>query len=91
MSRAKSAKKVSMRSLAIIPALLIATAAMAAGAQERAYIRDEIRVNMRAGPGLQFRILRVLTSGDLVQTVAERDDWLQVRLPGGPSGWIEAG
>ncbi|MEE9278681.1 MAG: TIGR04211 family SH3 domain-containing protein [Myxococcota bacterium] len=87
-----------MRCLTLVSALLIAAAAMTAGApartagaQERAYIRDEIRVNMRAGPGLQFRILRVLTSGDVVRRLAERDDWLQVRIPGGPDGWIESG
>ena len=80
-----------MRCLTLVSALLIAAAAMTAGAQERGYIRDEIRVNMRAGPGLQFRILRVLTSGDVVRRLAERDDWVQVTIPGGPNGWIESG
>lgn len=86
-----------MRCLTLVTALLVAAAALVAGpahlagAQERAYIRDEIRVNMRAGPGLEFRILRVLTSGDLVRRLAERDDWVQVSVPGGPEGWIESG
>ena len=80
-----------VRSLAIISTLLIAGTALSASAQERAYIRDEIRVNMRAGPGLEFRILRVLTSGEVVRRVAERDDWVQVAIPGGPDGWIESG
>ncbi len=80
-----------VRSLTIVSALLIAGAALSVAAQERAYIRDEIRVNMRAGPGLQFRILRVLTSGEVVRRVAERDDWVQVAIPGGPDGWIESG
>lgn len=80
-----------VRSLAIISTLLIAGTALSAAAQERAYIRDEIRVNMRAGPGLEFRILRVLTSGEVVRRVAERDDWVQVAIPGGPDGWIESG
>jgi SH3 domain protein len=81
-----------MRSLAVIPALLIATFAVTVDAQERAYIRDEIRVNMRAGPGLQYRILRVLRSGELVEQLDEREDWVQVRIsPAGPDGWIESG
>jgi SH3 domain protein len=81
-----------MRSLAVIPALLIATFAVTVDAQERAYIRDEIRVNMRAGPGLQYRILRVLRSGELVDQLDEREDWVQVRIsPAGPDGWIESG
>ena len=80
-----------MRGLTIISTLLIAGAALSVAAQERAYVRDEIRVNMRAGPGLQFRILRVLTSGEVVRRLAERDDWVQVAIPGGPDGWIESG
>ncbi len=80
-----------VRGLIIISTLLIAAAALSAAAQERRYIRDEIRVNMRAGPGLQFRIVRVLTSGEVVRRIAERDDWVQVAIPGGPDGWIESG
>ncbi len=89
--RLRKAKKMPVRSLTIISTLLIAGAALSVAAQERAYVRDEIRVNMRAGPGLQFRILRVLTSGEVVRQLAERDDWVQVAIPGGPDGWIESG
>lgn len=89
---ARKAKTLAMRSLAVIPALLIAIAAVTVGAQQRAYIRDEIRVNMRAGPGLQYRILRVLSSGELVEQLDEREDWVQVKIsPVGPEGWIESG
>jgi uncharacterized protein YgiM (DUF1202 family) len=27
------------------------------------YVRDELRINMRAGPGLEYRIVKLLKSG----------------------------
>jgi SH3 domain protein len=54
------------------------------------YVKDEVRINMRTGPGLQFRITHVLKSGDRVRIVSRRDDWTQVAA-GGEEGWIPAG
>ncbi|MCE2392577.1 MAG: TIGR04211 family SH3 domain-containing protein [Proteobacteria bacterium] len=60
-----------------------------ASAQE--YIRDEIRLNMRAGPGVEFKILKVLKSGDSVTRLARQKDWVQVRTEDGRQGWLPTG
>lgn len=42
-------------------------------------------LNLRAGPGRQYDVLRVLKAGEEVQQNGEiRDDWMQVE-----GGWID--
>ena len=55
------------------------------------YVRDELRINMRSGPGLQYRIVKLLRSGDQVARLTEQDDWVQVRSGEGEEGWVPAG
>lgn len=43
-------------------------------------------LNLRAGPGRQYDVLRVLKAGEEVQQNGEtRDDWMQV-----DGGWIDS-
>ena len=43
-------------------------------------------LNLRAGPGRQYDVLRVLKAGEEVQQNGEtRDDWMQVE-----GGWIDS-
>lgn len=74
--------------LAILGPLLLLAFPPEAGAE---YVRDEIRVNMRTGPGVQYRITKVLVSGDAVTRIASTEDWVQVRTENGEAGWIPAG
>jgi SH3 domain protein len=55
------------------------------------YVRDEIRINMRTGPGLQYRILKSLASGDRVSRLGATGDWIHVRTPEGVEGWVPSG
>lgn len=55
------------------------------------WVRDEIRINMRSGPGLQFRILDVLVSGDRVQRIGASGEWIHVRTAEGADGWVPDG
>ena len=59
-----------------------------ASAQKRQWVRDGIQINMRAGPGNHFRILRVLKSGDGITRLTERDGWVNVRTTNGKGGWV---
>lgn len=52
------------------------------------YVRDQIHVNMRTGPGNQFRIVRMLESGNALQIHQEKENWIQVVAPGGKGGWM---
>ena len=79
-----------MRIRSLITVLLVMGLAPLALAQEH-YVRDEIRINMRTGPGNQFRILKVLGSGDAVHKLAENDSWVNVRTPDGDEGWVPVG
>lgn len=73
----------------ILAAFVLALAPMASA--QTHYVRDEIRVNMRTGPGNQFRILKVLVSGNPVTKLAENDKWVNVRTPDGEEGWVPVG
>jgi SH3 domain protein len=62
-----------------------------AGLARADYVRDEIRINMRTGPGLQYRILKALASGDKVSRLGESGDWVHVQTPEGLEGWVPSG
>ncbi len=73
--------------------LAIALAALwanAAGA-EYAWVRGEVRLNLRTGPGTQFRIVGVMKTGDAVTILKRAESWTQVRLGDGKEGWIPVG
>ncbi|HKJ25591.1 MAG TPA: TIGR04211 family SH3 domain-containing protein [Myxococcota bacterium] len=54
-------------------------------------MKDEVHLNLRTGPGNQFRILGNLTTGDSVRIVARGDGWTHVRTDDGRDGWVPAG
>jgi uncharacterized protein YgiM (DUF1202 family) len=58
---------------------------------EQAWVRGEIRLNLRTGPGTQFRIVEGLQTGNGVEILKRTESWTQVRLPDGKEGWIPAG
>lgn len=77
---------------AIPRALLIGLAALAlaasgASAARADYIGGEVRVNLRAGPGIEFRILKILTAGMQAQRIGGDGEWVQVRTQD-LEGWI---
>ena len=75
--------------------LLMAAAALVvlAGTShaERAWVKDELRLNIRTGPGVKYRILGVLGTGDSVEVLSRAEGWTQVRAAGGMDGWIPEG
>ena len=58
---------------------------------ERAWIRGEVRLNLRAEPETHYRILDVVKTGDRVEVLERRGDWVKLREPDGNEGWIRAG
>jgi SH3 domain protein len=68
--------------------IALALAPLAARAD---YVRDEVYVHLRAGPGLQYKILKMLKSGDAVKRLAETDEWIQAQTPEGQTGWLPTG
>jgi SH3 domain protein len=54
-------------------------------------LKDELRVNLRTGPGVQYRILGSLETGDEVQILVRTEKWTEVRPEKLETGWIPAG
>jgi len=57
-----------------------------------AYVTDLCQVHLRSGPGTGFKVLAALSSGFIVEVLAQKDSWSNVRYvkEGGESteGWI---
>ena len=68
-------------------ALLVALPAVA----EPAWVSGEVRLNLRSGPGNQYRILGVLTTGDSLQVLERSEKWTKIRTAAGEDGWIPGG
>ncbi len=76
----------SLAAAALLTPLILSDTARA----ERAWVKDEVRLNLRIGPDTKYRILGGLKTGDPVEILARGDGWTQVRF-GGREGWIPAG
>ncbi len=58
---------------------------------ESAWVRDELRLNVRTGPGVEYRILGVIKTGDQVEVLDGVEEWTKVRYGEARVGWIPAG
>ena len=45
-------------------------------------------VNVREGAGLSYPIVKRLTKGDTYKIVSEKDDWYEIRIDTGKTGWV---
>ncbi len=79
------------RRLAVVVFLLLLPLA---GHAEQGWIKDEVRLNKRTGPGTQFRILGAVSTGDGFQILERAEKWTKVRDDEGdawiPSGYLQA-
>lgn len=78
------------RRLAASIAAAAVLAIPAAAAAQRAWVKDEVRLNLRVGPDTKYKIRGSLKTGDSVEVLTRGDGWTQVRF-GGREGWIPAG
>ncbi len=46
------------------------------------------RVNIRKGPGINFKIIDKASEGDKFEFITEEDDWIKIILPTGEEGWV---
>ncbi len=87
----RSRRRGSHSRLLLVLIALIGAPALEAAAQEQAWVRGEIRLNLRSGPGTQYRILGGVATGDGLTVLARGDGWTQVRMADGTDGWIPEG
>ncbi len=67
-------------------------AAVRAGAEQRAFISEDLYVFLHRGPSTQFKIIGTLTAGTPITVTARNDDsgFVEVSDGQGKSGWVEA-
>ena len=78
-----------MNRAAIVALALLAP--MASARAEVAWVKDEVRLNLRTGPGVQYRIKGSIVTGDSVEVLLHGDGWTQVRDAEIGEGWIPEG
>lgn len=78
---------------AALAALLLADLSIPspAFAREQAWVRGEIRLNVRSGPGTQYRILGGVATGDGLTILARGEGWTRIELKDDVKGWIPVG
>lgn len=62
-----------------------------ATAEQKAWVRSDITLNVRSGPSTEFRILSKIRTGDPVRVVERGNGWTRVQLPDDSKGWIPEG
>jgi SH3 domain protein len=81
-----------IRLVAGIAALcLLALSVALPATAESAWVRGEVRLNLRSGAGSQYRILGVVVTGDALQVMERTENWTKVKTAEGEEGWIPAG
>ncbi|MBA3009597.1 MAG: TIGR04211 family SH3 domain-containing protein [Proteobacteria bacterium] len=52
------------------------------------YVSGITKITMRTGPGVEHKIVAMLTSGSKLETIEYKSDWSHVRTQEGKSGWV---
>ncbi len=55
---------------------------------ETLYVNDFVRVTLRTGPGLDYRVIDMVGTGTKVTPLEQRDEWTRVQVLDGKEGWI---
>jgi len=74
----------------IILSLALTLGILGQAMAETRYVSDRLEIQMRAGKGTQFRILRSLPSGTPLEIleIDKQNQYSHVRAPGGVEGWV---
>lgn len=55
---------------------------------ETRYVSDRLEITLRSGPGIQYKILELLTSGQAVEILEAGPEWSRVRVGRESEGWV---
>ena len=75
----------------VVLGCLLVLAALPARAESRSWVKGEVLLNVRTGPGPEFKTLGAITTGDPVGVLETRESWTRVRTEKFGEGWIPAG
>ncbi len=73
--------------LLVAPLLAVAGASRA----ESLWVKDEVILNVRGGPGREHRVLGAIRTGDSVNVLSRQENWTEVRSRIAAKGWIPSG
>ena len=73
--------------LLVAPLLAVAGPSRA----ESLWVKDEVILNVRSGPGYEYRVLGAIRTGDSAEVLTRREKWTEVRSRIAPRGWIPSG
>ena len=77
-----------------VPRLVLALALSlwsAEGLAQTVWVKDEVNLNIRTGPGTEFRIVGSVATGDSVRILERGESWTKIGVEGGPEGWVPGG
>jgi hypothetical protein len=74
------------KKLVLFLVLIVASASTGRAERQGEVIANYL--NMRSGPGSSYSIRKAVTKGTVVRIISEKDDWLQIRIPDGTTGWV---
>lgn len=55
---------------------------------EKMYISDIIKITLRTGPGIDHKIITMVSSGQEVEVLIPNEKWTNVRTIDGKEGWV---
>ena len=55
------------------------------------WVSGQVTLNLRTGPGSEFRIVGSLKTGDQLRVLKREKRWTQIKLTNGRTGWVPAG
>lgn len=67
--------------------LLSFSAVLTAHAQTH-YVNDIMEITVRRGPGLDYKIIKMIRSGHKLEVLGQEKQWSNVQLPDGTTGWV---
>ena len=81
-----------VRMILVSPPLLVLFLAVTVSASANTgWVKGEVRLNLRAGAGTQFKILGSIQTGDSVTVLGTHESWTRVETKDRKIGWIPAG
>jgi SH3 domain protein len=79
-----------LRELARALALCLAVLAPGAARAETAWVKGEVRLNLRTGGSNEYRIIGEVKTGDRVEILENGEYWTRIRV-GDKEGWVPEG
>ncbi|TFG93934.1 MAG: TIGR04211 family SH3 domain-containing protein, partial [Myxococcales bacterium] len=71
--------------------VVVTLAPVSTAAAARSWVKGDVLLNVRTGPGSEHRPLGAITTGDPVEILDQSNGWTQVRSDAVGEGWIPSG